>query len=189
MQRQEDSLLDQLRKGDRKALEQLYDTWSPVLFGVAMRYCSNREEAEDMLHEALMKIIRSIKEFRPAFPGAFEAWMKRITINQCLSALRKKIDFVNIDRLADYEQLNNEEEVADDDFPQLDENEVIRMMQKLPPGYRTILNMYVFERMSHKEIAAELKISQNTSKSQLSKARNAMKKQLLQQIKGKEVVR
>ena len=189
MQRQEDSLLDRLRKGDRKALEQLYDTWSPVLFGVAMRYCSRREEAEDMLHESLMKILNGIKEFRPAFPGSFEAWMKRVTVNQCLTSLRKKVDFVNIDNVVTDGQFDLNEENEAENFPEVDQDEIIIMMQKLPPGYRTILNLYVFERMSHKEIATELKISENTSKSQLSKARSAMKKQLMQRIKVKEALK
>lgn len=189
MQRQEDSLLERLRNGERKAMEQLYDAWSPVLFGVAMRYCGRREEAEDMLQEALMKILKGIKEFRPSFPGSFEAWMKKITINQCLTSLRKKTDFIITDNIYDEKATDFEEEPDDDYFPDIRPEEVIKMIQQLPPGYRTILNMYVFERMSHKEIATELKISENTSKSQLSKARTAMKKQLEQWMKVKETVR
>lgn len=189
MQRQEDSLLDRLRNGERKAMEELYDTWAPVLFGVAMRYCGRREEAEDMLHESLLKILKGIKDFRPAFSGSFEAWMKRITVNQCLTSLRKKNAFITLDNNINEDPADNEDEDKEDRLPDLKQEEVIRMMQELPPGYRTILNMYVFERMSHQEISKELKISENTSKSQLSKARNAMKKQLQQWMKVKEAVR
>lgn len=187
MQLEDEILLGKLRKGERKAMVELYDTWAPVLLGVALRYCNRRDDAEDMVHESLMKILKGVNEFKPAFEGAFEAWMRRITVNQCLTALRKKTDFHLEDRMLkdEAEQIVDEENEYYD-LPDISPQKVIEMMQELPPGYRTVLNLYVFEQMSHKEIARELNISENTSKSQLSKARNLMKKMLQKMIYKEE---
>lgn len=190
MQSEDEILLGKLRKGERKAMVELYDTWAPVLMGVALRYCNRRDDAEDMVHESLLKILKGVNEFKPTFNGAFEAWMRRITVNQCLTALRRKPDFHLDDSILreEAEQLMDEE-TDDDRLPEISPQKVIEMIQELPPGYRTVLNLYVFERMSHKEIANELNISENTSKSQLSKARNLMKRMLQQMIIKEEVIK
>lgn len=188
MHSEDEILLGKLRKGERKAMVELYDTWAPVLMGVALRYCNRREEAEDMVHESLLKILKGVNDFKPAFNGAFEAWIRRITVNQCLTALRRKKDFyLDESKLREDAALMFEEESEDEQLPDISPHKVIEMMQELPPGYRTVLNLYVFEQMSHKEIAKELNISENTSKSQLSKARSMMKK-MLQGILIKEEI-
>jgi RNA polymerase sigma factor (sigma-70 family) len=190
MQSEDEILLGKLRKGERKAMVELYDTWAPVLMGVALRYCNRRDDAEDMVHESLLKILKGVNDFKPAFNGAFEAWMKRITVNQCLTALRRKPDFHLDDSILKEEaELLMDEETEDDRLPEISQKKIIEMMQELPPGYRTVLNLYVFEQMSHKEIAKELNISENTSKSQLSKARNLMKRMLQQMIIKEEVTK
>lgn len=166
-------------------MEELYDTYSPILLGVAMRYSNRREDAEDLVHEALLRILKGVRDFRETFTGSFEVWMRRITVNQCLSSLRKKNDFQNqisIERMET--QIENTENESIE-LPDLSPEQVIAMMQTLPDGYRTVLNLYVFEKLSHKEIAKELNISENTSKSQLAKARMAMKRKL-GQLQNKE---
>ncbi len=179
MQKQEDALVNRIRKGERKAMEELYNIYAPVLLGVARRYCSRMEEAEDVLHEALIKVLKGINDFKPAFDGAFEAWMRRITVNQCLSSMKRNIDFSKTDITLQEEPF----QIDDDSFEnnrmyELTQEEILKMIQLLPAGYRTVLNLYVFERMSHKEIAKELNITENTSKSQLSKARSIMRRKL-----------
>ena len=189
MQRKNETLVNRLKKGEKKAMEELYDTYSPVLLGISMRYCDCREDAEDLLHESLIKIIRGIKDFQETFQGSFEAWMKRITVNNCLGALRKKMELV---RLNGNENIKDETE-NDEDYelpitsaePQF----VIEMIQTLPVGYRTVLNLYVFEKMPHKEIASSLNISENTSKSQLSKARSMLRKKMISVRKLQESVK
>lgn len=186
----DESLLTRIRKGERKAMEELYDNYAPVLLGVAQRYCSRRDEAEDLLHESLLKILKGINDFRPSFEGAFEAWMKRITVNHCLSFLKKKPDLLKLDSIRESGfDLMQEETTGMDELPDLSPEQVITMMQSLPVGYRTVLNLYVFEHLSHKEIAKELNITENTSKSQLSKARQFMKKQLELTMKTAEGAR
>lgn len=186
----DESLLTRIRKGERKAMEELYDNYAPVLLGVAQRYCSRRDEAEDLLHESLMKILKGVHDFRPTFEGAFEAWMKRITVNHCLTFLKRKPDLLKLDSIREsgFDMMQEESEGMDE-LPDLRPEQVISMMQSLPVGYRTVLNLYVFEHMSHKEIARELNITENTSKSQLSKARQFMKKQLELMMKTAEGVR
>lgn len=188
MHKQEEALLIRIRKGERKAMEEFYDYYSPILLGVARRYVSRSDEAEDLLHEALLKILKSINDFKHTFEGSFEAWMRRITVNQCLSAIRNKNDFSKLEIDISNEQLMVDDEEDDvNPLPDVTQEQVITMMQTLPVGYRTVLNMYVFERLSHKEIAKELNITESTSKSQLFKARSIMKKKLLMMVSVKEV--
>jgi RNA polymerase sigma-70 factor (ECF subfamily) len=185
MQKKDETLVTRLQKGERKAMEELYDTYSPVLLGVAMRYSNRREDAEDLVHEALLRILKGVRDFRETFVGSFEVWMRRITVNQCLSALRKKNDFQHLVSTEKMEaSLSNEDEETSE-LPDLSPEQLLAMMQSLPDGYRTVLNLYVFEQLSHKEIAKELNISENTSKSQLAKARMAMKRKL-SQLQNKE---
>jgi len=188
MQRKNETLVTRLKKGERKAMEELYDTYSPVLLGVSMRYCDCREDAEDMLHESLINILHGIQDFRETFQGSFEVWMKRITVNNCLNALRKKIETVRLNGNEPF-QYALAEEVDDSGLsaafikPEI----VVQMIQYLPVGYRTVLNLFVFERLTHKEIAKALNISENTSKSQLSKARKMLRKGMIMVTKIQEV--
>lgn len=182
-------LIQKLRKGDRKAMEAFYNDWAPLLFGVALRYCNSREEAEDMLHEALLKIIKGLDNFEPAFEGAFEAWMRRIVVNQCLTSLRKKTDFRLNGYLRDEDADEFIEVTEDEEWPEISQEDILKMINQLPPGYKMVLNLYVFEKMAHKDIALQLNISENTSKSQLSKARSMMKRMLHDHLQHEEIKR
>ncbi len=178
MQRSNESLVTRLKKGEKKAMEEFYDKYSPVLLGISMRYCDCREDAEDMLHDSLMKILKGIQQFTETFEGSFEAWIKRITANNCINALRKKIETVKLHG-GEFENFGHDEnEFFDLPTHHIEPELVIEMIQSLPVGYRTVLNLFVFEKRSHKEIAKDLNISENTSKSQLSKARNLLRKKL-----------
>lgn len=186
----DESLLTRIRKGEKKAMEELYDTYAPVLLGVAQRYCARRDDAEDLLHESLLKILKGVHDFKPSFPGAFEAWMRRITVNQCLTYLKRRNGLLKFDPIDSAGELMIAGEPdTSEPLPELSPEQVMLLIQSLPVGYRTVLNLYVFEHLTHKEIARELNISENTSKSQLSKARNYLKKELDLMMKTVEVVR
>ncbi|NOU47492.1 MAG: RNA polymerase sigma factor [Bacteroidales bacterium] len=187
MQRKNETLVTRLKKGERKAMEELYDTYSSVLLGVSMRYCDSREEAEDMLHESLIKILRGIQNFQETFQGSFEAWMKKIAVNNCLGALRKKTETVRLNGNEIIFQESEEEDDIDLQFMAADPEIVIAMIQTLPVGYRTVLNLFVFEKHTHKEISIALNISESTSKSQLSKARSRLRKKMKEFCKVQEV--
>ncbi len=187
MQRKNETLVTRLKKGERKAMEELYDTYSPVLLGISMRYCDRREDAEDMLHESLIKILRGIQDFQETFQGSFEAWMKRITVNNCLGALRNKMNLVRLQGSENLKDEMTDDEESGSLVTSLEPQLAIEMIQTLPVGYRTVINLFVFEKMSHKEIASTLNISENTSKSQLSKARSLLRKKILTINKTEEV--
>jgi len=146
-----------------------------------MRYCKRREEAEDVLHEGFIKVFRNVKSFRG--DGSFEGWIKRIMINTSLSYYHASLKQYFLSGVEEMEEMP-----ADDDDDGVYGNapsrsELLGLIQDLPDGYRFVFNMYVFEDFSHKEIAAELGISVNTSKSQLAKARRRLQKKLREDYK------
>ncbi len=169
--------IHRLIKGDKKAVADWYDHSAPLLLAISMRYATSVEDAEDWLHNAMMKMLKALPAFEYGGPGRFEAWMKKIMVNTALAQLRTQAKKRLIPFEAFEEILASE---ADSDDQVIDErpdpDTLIVWIQSLPIGYRTVLNLYVFEQFSHKEIADELGISENTSKSQLSKARAYLRK-------------
>ena len=174
------------RKTEAKAHEQafigaLYDKHAPWLLAVCLRYTGNREDAEDVLHDGFMKIIRSYESFTAKQTGSLEAWMRRIIANTALNHIRdhkKERMFTALDPVLESAQVPEDQ----DDFGgcDLSKDQLMDLVCDLPIGYRTVFNLYVMEDYSHKEIAEMLGISENTSKSQLMKARNVLKKRLLE---------
>jgi RNA polymerase sigma-70 factor (ECF subfamily) len=171
------------KSGDRNAFSLLYEKFAPIMLATCMRYCKNRVEAEDVLHEGFIKVFSNIAKFRG--DGSFEGWVKRIMINTSLSHYHANLKHYfqsDIDNIGDVS--------ADDDDECIYQNapsrsQLLGLIQELPDGYRFVFNMYVFENLSHKEIANKLGVSVNTSKSQLAKARRQLKKKLEQKYKLK----
>ena len=164
----------------------LYEQHAPGLLSLCLRYCGNIQDAEDVLHEGFIKIIRSIHSFRDKGKGSFEAWMRRIMVNTALNYIRdhaKEKKFMDIDLVADKFDPHDEERDDENYFAELadriDPQVVMELICELPLGYRTVFNMYVLESFSHKEIAQKLNCSENNSKSQLSKARAQLRKRLI----------
>lgn len=142
------------------------------MYHVCYRYLGDAMEAEDAVTEGFVKVLSKIGAFDYRGKGSLDGWVKRIMINESLMLLRKrKISKVDIDQVLDLEG----QFTTDGNLEQM---EVLKLVFELPKGYRTVFNMYVIEGYSHKEIAAELGISENTSKSQLSKARASLIKSL-----------
>ena len=182
---------ERLKKGDKQALEEFYDSYSPMLLAICMRYTAIREDAEDVMHESLIKILKGLEKFNPRFSGSFEVWIRRITVNTSINFLRERMKAQRLNGRATNDEFIVEEEGSDQSsFPeQLEPEAVIRLIGDLPDGYRTVLNLYVFENYSHKEIATELGISENTSKSQLSKARALLRKKVIAFCNQKQLVK
>jgi RNA polymerase sigma-70 factor (ECF subfamily) len=175
-----ENLISRAIRREQSAIEALYDTYAPKLLAVSMRYCGNREDAEDILHDAFIKIIKNIHTYKET--GSFEAWMKRIVVNTALNHLRNRMKSqqnLQIDPIIDHLNIPEEE---DSDFMaplmQLGQNAIMKLICDLPVGYRTVFNLYVFEGYGHKEIASQLGFNENTSKSQLSKARAWLRKKI-----------
>jgi RNA polymerase sigma-70 factor, ECF subfamily len=160
----------------------LYDCYAPRLLSLCLRYTGNRADAEDVLHDGFMKIIKNYETFSSRHHHSLEAWMKRIMLNTALNYIRdhKKEKFFlsfETDPLLQVAEEEHEESYAG---MNLTKEELINMVCELPDGYRTVFNLYVMEDYSHKEISELLGCSENTSKSQLSKARAALRKRLAQ---------
>lgn len=164
-------LLEGCRRGDRAAQRELYNRFAPKMYGVCLRYAANAEEAEDILQEGFIKVFRKIGSFRGE--GSFEGWVRRIFVNTAIEHYRKKVYLQPITEHEEDTVEGNLLSVLDN----LAERDIINLVQQLSPGYRTVFNMYVVEGYTHKQIAEQLGISEGTSKSQLSRA-----KQILQEL-------
>jgi len=171
----EKELIKACKQQDRQAQRELYDRYSPLLFGICRRYVKMREDAEDVLLEAFYKIFSKIDQYTGQ--GSFEGWMRRIVVNEALMFLRKAqhlkadVELNNLD-------ISNAITVED----RLAAKDILKLLDQLPDGYRTVFNLYVVEGYKHREIADMLEISINTSKSQLIMA----KKRLQELIKFQE---
>jgi RNA polymerase sigma factor (sigma-70 family) len=140
---------------------------APKLMGICLRYMARREEAEDVLQDSFVKIFTSLSSFRN--DGSFEGWAKRITVNTALNALKKKRIEFSADVGEQGFEIAESDEVSP---PQLDE--LLVCLAGLPDGYRTIINLYLVEEYSHKEIGLMLNIRESTSRSQYSRAVHAL---------------
>jgi RNA polymerase sigma-70 factor (ECF subfamily) len=159
----EKELIGRCQKGDQNAFKKIYDLHAPKMYMVAQRYMNNQDDAQDVLQDAFVRIFKNLKNFR--FQGSFEGWCRRILVNTAIEHLRKaKNIFGNLDELP-------EQSIAAKGQSNLELEELLDIVRKLPAGYRAVFNMYVIEGYSHKEIADELGITVSTSKSQLFKAR------------------
>lgn len=164
-----EQLLNNCLSGDPAAQQVLYDRYSPVLLGLCRRYIAQLEDAEDVMIEGFLKIFLHLHQFDHR--GNFEGWMKRIMINEALMWIRKrKLIQVELN-----EQIFSMEENQDPGYFVLEESDIIPLLDKLPPGARTVFNLYVMEEFKHREIADMLGISINTSKSQLILAKKKLK--------------
>jgi RNA polymerase sigma-70 factor (ECF subfamily) len=173
------SLIKDVLQNHSGAVEELYDRFAPSLLSLCFRYTGNLQDAEDILHEGFIKIIKSIPGFQPRQNGSLEAWMKRIMINTALNFLRdhaKERKLLDINGIAE-KYIPPEEEYFDFDLAHLpiSQDQIMQMIGELPAGYRTVFNLYVFEEYSHKEICEMLNCTESTSKSQLSKARTVLR--------------
>lgn len=160
-------LIRRCRNQDRNAQEQLYRLYAAKLFGLCLKYSDNYQEAEDNLQDGFVTIFEKISQYKNE--GSFEGWMKRIIINTALQKHRQQ-------KL--YEITNEEniwEEEVEIDTEELSVDFLLECVQGLPDRYQQVFNLYVMDGFSHKEIAGMLKISEGTSKSNLARARMALK--------------
>jgi RNA polymerase sigma-70 factor, ECF subfamily len=168
-------------EGKRKAFSLLFKTYAPVMLGVCMRYCKNRIDAEDVMQDGFIKVFSQIHKFRRE--GSFEGWIKRIMINSAIDNYQSNLKHAfheEVDTIAESTVIAERED-EDDDLPDelnIPHQKLMEMIQELPDGYRVVFNLYAIENLNHKEIATLLGISENTSKTQLLKARKALRKKI-----------
>jgi RNA polymerase sigma-70 factor (ECF subfamily) len=168
------------KQGKRKYQDLLYQRYSSLLLGTCMRYIGNKMQAEDILHDAFIKIYVHIKKFNITDNGSFEGWMKRIAVNVSLNFLRdswKDSIFTNIDD-TNISETEPDSDIFETEYETIDKTALMKIISELPAGYNVVFNLYVFDNYSHQEIAETLGISISTSKTQLLKARKWLQKKL-----------
>ena len=158
--------------GNRKAQAKLYHQFAPKMFGVCLRYAKDATEAEDNLQDGFVKVFTNLKNFR--HDGSLEGWIRRIMINVSLEKFRKQHLLHPVEDVAVYDTVN----FSDDVIAKISADDLINLIQELPPRYRLVFNLYVMEGLSHQEIAQEMSITQGTSKSNLARAREILKKKV-----------
>lgn len=173
----EESIIRRIRDGERAAMHELYADSVAYLAGVCQRYVTNQEDVKDILQDSFVQIFQRIGNFRPRHSGSLRTWMARIVANNAIDLLRRQ------------QKLHWDSDAYVDDVPDepLDPKLVRietmhQLIRQLPPGYRTVLNLYVFEQKSHKEIASMLGIKEQTSASQYLRAKAMLKKLMLNHI-------
>lgn len=158
---------------DREAQLKIYQLFSPVLYGLCLKYMRNEDDAKDVFQEAFVIAFQKIGQYK--FEGSFEGWIKRIFINKLLETLKKrKKDVLYLDV---FETDISEEEERE--LVTIEQEKLLEYIQELPDQYRMVFNLFVFEKMKHKEISKLLEISEGTSKSNLNRAKSILKKRIL----------
>jgi RNA polymerase sigma factor (sigma-70 family) len=164
-------LLKYCLEGDRKAQYQLYKHYAAKLLVVAWRYTKNKEDAEDVLQEAFVKIFRSLSKFKGE--SSLETWMRKIVVNTALNHQRGKLYMFP---MVVVEDLNEGDQPLN--FDQFSGEEIMQLVNQLPEGCRIVFNLYAIEGYKHKEIGELLKINEGTSKSQYARARKLLEDEL-----------
>ena len=153
----ETQLINGCRKGDRLAQKELYERYSRKMMGVCLRYVNDRETARDLLQDGFVKVFTSMDSYSGI--GSFEGWMRKIFVNCALEYLRKS------DVLRESTDLDNTAEL-------------MQLVQELPAGFRTVFNLFAIEGYSHKEISDMLNITESTSRSQFTRAKQMLQKRI-----------
>ena len=164
------------RKGSTRAQHKLFKYFYGTVISVCMRYAGSTDEAADMLNEGFLKVFSNLDKYENS--GSFEAWLKRVVCNAALDYRRrydKNVEFVDIDEIqeAHLSDYNVNEAIS-----KISSNEIVRLIQQLPPVTRMVFNMFLFEGYSHREIAQQLNITENTSAWHVNNARTRLKEEL-----------
>ena len=175
---QQNKIIQSCIGGNRFSQNMLYQQFAPKMFGVCLRYSINKEEAEEILQEGFVQVFKCLNNFKNQ--GSFEGWVRKIMVNCAIQHYRSNpkmniveyIEFVNDDKSTD-EMI----------FSELQKKDLLKMVQALPPVYRLIFNLYVFEGMKHREIAELLNVSEGTSKSNLFNAKLILQKSVISSFK------
>ena len=170
----EEAILQGCLHNQPVAQRELYNRFSPKMLAVCYRFAHNREDAEDMLQEAFIKVFSQIHTFQNK--GAFEGWIRRIIVHTCINHLKKNkrfnesVDIINANAI----------QVREESIPSIVQaKQIVECIRLLPIGYRTVLNLYAIEGYSHKEIAEMLDVEESTSRSQYTRAKQMLEDILL----------
>ena len=173
----EEELINRCLNNEAKAQEQFYRRYAPKMYGVCLRFAKNKMEADDILQDGFIKVYQNLKSFRKE--GSLEGWIRRTIVNTSINSYKKNAKFLNDIEIEKAEVIQNLNEGALD---KISVKEFLELIKELPTGYKMVFNLNVIEGYTHKEIGTLLDISENTSKSQLSRARQALQRKLSELI-------
>ena len=173
----ERGLVEQARKGDRGAMKRIYDCYSRYLAATCSRYLPGESDLRDVLQDSFVEIFSSLDKFEFRGEGSLKAWMRQVSVNEALKLIRRRKRNDTVEYKWDLPD-TQEEDDPEPDVVEVPPSVIQKMIQALPEGYRTVLNLYAFEEKSHKEIAGLLGISESTSASQLHRARALLARQI-----------
>jgi len=166
-------LLQMAIQEDEKAFREIYNMLSGKMYSLCVRYTGNTHDADDVFQEGLIRLYRNLNKYQGT--GSFEGWARRIFVNSCLDHLKTKQKLLHAELTDNNDVPTNELSGID----RLTQSDLIKVIQELPSGYRLIVNLYLVEGYTHKEISDMLGISEGTSKSQLSRAKVILQKNIL----------
>lgn len=172
---QQKLLIKKAIDNNREAQQQLFEQFSPKMLGVCRQYVKDLHHAEDLLLQGFLKVFTNLHKFK--HEGSFEGWIRRIMVNTCISYLRKK----NRIDLSDEEYVFND--AATESFENTSIEDIQKLIDQLPDGYKMVFNLFAIEGYKHSEIAKKLGVSESTSKSQLFKARKLLQENYLKMNK------
>lgn len=172
-----ENILEKCKKRDPKAAEQLYNLFAASMFSLCIRYSRNASEAEDNLQDGFIRVFNSLEQY--SGKGSFEGWLKRIFINTALEKYRKSPPLEFMEEVPETNEM-----METDSSIHVPEDILLRFVQELPDRYRLVFNLYAIEEMPHKTIATMTGISEGTSKSNLSRAREILKKRIKEYLEN-----
>jgi RNA polymerase sigma factor (sigma-70 family) len=183
-------LIEGCRSNDRASQKELYNMLRDYAVKICYRYQNNLEQVEEIMNEGFIKLFKSIHQFEESrhadVLASLKGWFKRILVNTCIDHYRKNASYVHGQVLSeDVENIADRQETGID---VLSYKEIIEAIRQLSPAYRTVFNLFVIEGLTHEEIAKHLGISVGSSKSNLSKARENLRKILTKKTDQKEYV-
>ena len=167
----ERKLIEACKNNDASGQKLLYETFARKMMSVCLGYAHNREMAEDFLQDGFIKVFSSIRSY--SYEGSFEGWMRRVFVNTALESLRKNDLLRNG---VDLDSLDPQQEADYSAVDKISADELMELIAQLPPGFRTVFNMFAVEGYSHKEIAHALNITESTSRSQYTRAKKLLQK-------------
>ena len=160
------TLANKCLEGDQRAQRKLFEMYAPKMMGVCLRYMKDHAQAEDVLQDGFVKVFTKLEKY--SGDGSLEGWVRRIMVNTALDHLRKSNKFnANVSM----DEVGYKVESDADVLASLIEEDLLKLIQEMPTGYKTVFNMFAIEGYSHKEIGEKLGVSENTSKSQYSRAK------------------
>ena len=177
----EQQLLEAIHKGDRQAMHRLYDRFSGYIMATALRYIPDREAAKDVVQDSFVSILTSIHRFEYRGEGSLRAWITRIVSNQSINWVKKHELYTFTDEIP---------QLVDEELPDIEgvPPDVLNgMISHLPAGYRLVLNLYVFEQLSHKEIALRLGIKESSSASQFYHAKRLLAEMITKYLNSRKI--